>query len=64
MKYEYNFNTGKLDLVPFSSDVQFIENGNDLELWWKSQKMQTWTYVPPVATPGSPIGILMAITYP
>ena len=64
-KLIFNPFTGNLDYIsePFSSDVDFVENGNDLELWWKVQKQHTWTYEPPVAVSGSPIGLLLSLTY-
>lgn len=56
--------TGELDYLNFSpaQGFDFVENGNDLELWWKGQLIQSWTYVPPVLT-GEPIGLLLALTY-
>ena len=46
----------------------FANNGDTLELWWNGSKVQSWKIVSTTASPvyvetGSPMGLLMALTY-
>ena len=42
----------------------FVENGNTLELWWKGLLVHSWTYIPAAPPVGSPMGLLLTLTYP
>jgi hypothetical protein len=64
MAFKLNPFTGKFDYYQnYGDDWEFTENGYDLELWYKSQKMHTWTADVPSSV-GSPYGLLLALTKP
>lgn len=65
-KYKFNVFTGKFDITELPAQARFKENGNDLELYWKDQLVQVWTYVPVDVGPpptGSAIGLLLTLTH-
>ena len=56
--------SGGFPYIPgVDSSAKFVDNGNTLELWWKSTIVQTWTVSPTPPASGSPIGLLLALTY-
>jgi hypothetical protein len=75
-KFKLNPVQGELDLIqneddlaflPYDGDKSFVyfkENGNTLELWWKSVLVHEWTAVPAPPPVGSPMGLALLITYP
>ena len=42
---------GKLIITGGGGTIYFVENGNDLELWWNSTLVHSWT-----VTPVAPVG--------
>jgi len=42
---------------------RFIEDGNTLELWYKSNLVQSWTVDGSGTQTGTPIGLLLALTH-
>lgn len=46
-----------------NNTLKFVDNGNVLELWWNGVLVESWTVAPVGPVVGSPIGLLLALTY-
>ena len=60
MDIKYDKILGEVREKDITKNMYFLENGNTLELYWKSQKVQSWTYVPPTLT-GQPFGAWLGL---
>ena len=41
----------------------YAANGNTLELWWNGMLVESWTVTPTTPPAGTPLGLLLTLTY-
>jgi hypothetical protein len=64
MSYQVNVYTGKMDLTGFPFGTKMSRSGNTVTLSIDGISAQDWTVIPAPPPVGSPMGLLLTLTYP